>query len=205
MNKPSWLPLAGYGAVAAVLSFVHDSRVLVFFLLLALLFSGRQCAVVARAMALPWLLVNVPLTLTAVLAFIVQTQAVPWPNLLLINLRSALFLFIAMTVVRRYSLPALCADWPNVQRFVVLACAQMRSLAALSQDFRMAFASRTAGKAHWGSIFRHAATQSEALLEQALCNAEDINAAMISRCAWGAAAHHDTQSPSPAAPERNAP
>lgn len=177
--------LCAYLAALAGLGFVHQPLVLAGLLGLALVAAGREG---------PGLLLR---TLKAVLLFNASVSlgylALAWwrgtpvgDNLLLINLRVLLMVFLGFWLVRRVNLLQALAAWPTLSLLLTLAIGQIETYRRLLADFRLAFTSRHPAPPTLGSRVRHGGAQAATLLDKSLAASTEASQALRSRGAFDA-------------------
>ncbi|WP_127478420.1 ABC transporter permease [Sulfurivermis fontis] len=178
MNARLWL--LAYLAAAVSVTLVHDVRLLALGLLAAAIGAGRDTPYLLRRALLAIALINGAVSL-GYLLFAAAHGAVSWHYLLLLNLRVLLLAFLGAWFVRRVSLHHVGAAVPPLRFLITLAYGQIRVLARLLEDYRLAARSRCAGAQSLRVRYMQAAHQGGALLEKALHDAGEVTAAMRAR------------------------
>lgn len=172
--------LLAYLAAVVTVTLVHDARVLAVGLGAALLLAGTQ----------RWRLLR--RTLGAVLWFNLSVSAgyapLAWWQqrlqaevLVLMNLRVLLLVFLGFWCVARVNLLQALAFSRTLSLVATLAAGQVAVFTCVLQDFRLAFVSRTPGRARLDDRLRHAAGQATHLLDQSVARAAESAMAMRSR------------------------
>jgi len=176
-----WLAL--YLGTVVAITFIHSSWVLALLLLAAVLGAGpRRWQLLRRA-------------LFAVLAFNLSVSlgyaAMAWwqgnfvaDYLLLANLRVLLLVFLGFWFVATVDILGALAGWPLATLLATLAIGQIKTFERILEDFRLAFESRNLAPPRRMDRARHAAAQSQALLDKSIASANETALAMRSRGAF---------------------
>lgn len=166
-------------AVVAI-TFVHEPLVLAALLALALACMGARAPKIALRAMVAVALVN----FTVSIAFVVSAWLAgdAWMAFLLrLNLRVLLLAVLTFWMIGQVDLARAAAPWRSLQFLIVLALGQIRSLAALLSDYRMAFASRSPTRPPLSVRFGSAGRQAAAMMDKAERQADELNQGMRAR------------------------
>jgi cobalt/nickel transport system permease protein len=158
--------LTGYALAVAILSLVHDPRVLAVVLLLTLGVAGREAPGVARRALLAVVLFSGVVSVAYAASQFWRGDS-PWAWLLRTNLRVLALTTLTLTVAGRVDLVGATARLPALQFVVILTLAQIRTLRRLWTDFRSALKSRALRRPGPGDALRHGGAAGGALLRRA--------------------------------------
>jgi cobalt/nickel transport system permease protein len=175
--------LITYAAAVVAVTFVHDPVWLAAGLLLAVLASGRGRW--HRLVRTLWSVLVFSLTVS--LGYVVVTV---WRGgfvpdyLLLVNLRVFLMVYLGFWFVARINVLDALRGRPLLTLLATLAQSQIRVLARVIGDFRLAFISRNPSHPRFVDRARHAAAQGGTLLDKSMTSATEAALAMRSRGAF---------------------
>lgn len=175
-----WTILVGWLAAVVAITFVHNPLFLAGLLALALACLGASAPGIALRALVAVALVN--LTVSAAWAVSAWLSGGDWMLFVLrLNLRVFLLALLTFWMVRHVDLARAAAPWPSLRFLIVLALGQIRTLAALLSDYRMAFASRSPTPPPLRVRFGSAGRQVGAMMDKAECQAEELNQGMRAR------------------------
>lgn len=172
--------LACWLTLIVAITFVHDPRFLAALLLLALAAQGAAAPKIACRALIAVALVN----LTVSIAFVVSAwlSGEDWLAFVLrLNLRVFLLALLTFWMIRHVDLTRAVAPWPSLQFLVVLALGQIRSLASLMADYRLAFASRSPTRPPLRVRLGSTGRQTAAMMEKAERRADELIHGMRAR------------------------
>lgn len=181
MDARRWL--AAYLAAVVAVTFIHVPAVLAALLAGALAAAGTgRWRLLKRALAA---ILAFNLTVSAGYVVVTALQGgFSADYLLLVNLRVLLLVFLGFWFVARVDALAALAAWPTATLVATLALGQIRTLARLVADFRLAFRSRNAAPPRLADRARLAGSQGIALMDKTVAAATESALAMRSRGAF---------------------
>lgn len=166
-------------AVVAI-TFVHQPLVLAALLALALACMGVSAPGIALRALVAVALVNLTVSIAYMASAWIAGE--PWMLFVLrLNLRVFLLALLTFWMIRHVDLARAAAPWASLQFLIVVALSQIRTLAALLTDYRMAFVSRSPTRPSLRLRFGAAGRQAAAIMEKAERQAEDLNQGMRAR------------------------
>lgn len=172
--------LTGWLAAVVAITFVHDPWLLAALVVVVLAALGRAAPRIALRAAAAVALVN--LTVSAAYVVSAWIAGGEWIAFVArLNLRVFLLAMLAFWMIRSVDLARAATPWPRLKFLVVLAIGQIRSLAQLLSDYRMAFASRSPTRPPLRVQFGSAGRQAAALMEKGERQAERLNQGMRAR------------------------
>ena len=181
MKPRLWLGLY-LGAIVAI-TFIHRPAILAALLVAAIACSGSRRWKLLRRSVLAVLAFN--LTVSAGYAAIaIWRDTFVADYLLLVNLRVLLLVFLGFWFVSAIDLLGALAPRSLASLVATLAIGQIKTFERILRDFRLAFESRNPTRPPLIARARHAAAQTQTLLDKSLTSANDAALAMRSRGAF---------------------
>lgn len=177
--KGQWA-LVAYAVAVVAITFIHEPVVLAAGLGACLLAARHRAWRLARRTLAAVVVFNLSVSLGYGVLALWQGRFQP-ETLLLLNLRVCLLVFLGFWLIETVDLISALARFPLLQWVLALAIGQIRTFERLTQDFRLAFASRNPRPPAMLARSRHAAAQAQTLMDKAMASASESALAMRSR------------------------
>ncbi|MDM7916973.1 MAG: ABC transporter permease [Candidatus Eisenbacteria bacterium] len=174
------LLLALYGTAVVAITLVHDWRILLGGIVIAVAIAGREAMRLLTRTARIVLWWNGLVTISYAVATW-RAGSFRGGTLLLLNVRVLLLTFLALLLARRVNLLRAVSFSPELRFVLVLAYGQIAAFRRLLDDGRAALASRMIERPTLRVLYRHAAANGSALLAKSMQRAEEITDGMRSR------------------------
>jgi len=178
---PSSIALLAYLLAVLALGSVHSPLILALALVLVLALIGQPRWQLLRRSLWAMMAFNLSVSLGYVAMLLWQGEWA-WLPLLRMNLRVAVLVLIGFWCVHRVNLLRALAFSPTLARLLALTAGQVRVLARMVQDFRLAAISRSAGmRQPWSQRLRHGAWLCASLIDKSVASADEATRAMRAR------------------------
>lgn len=173
-----WLLI--YLACVIVITFIHHPALLAALLTGALVAAGRGRWCHLRRTLMAIFMFNSTISVGYVIVALWNDVFSP-DYLLLVNLRVMLLTYLGLWVTARIDMLKALAGWPTASLLATLAIGQIKTFERILADFRAAFESRNLIRPGWIDRCRHAAAQTQTLLDKSFSASNEITQAMRSR------------------------
>ncbi len=174
------LLLAAYAGAILVVTSVHDLRFLTGCLAAIFALAGRDLPRVARRSVASIALFNSIVTIAYVAASLIRGNLSVY-YVAPINARVFTLTSLTFLMVLRVNLFEALSFSRSLTYLLTLAATQALTFGRLSEDFRMAFKSRTIDRVSARDLYRHAASTGAFFLEKSLENVSEVTHALKSR------------------------